>query len=488
MKILVLNPPAENTLIEFPNEKKESYIETKDYGCFPPLGALYVLSYLEKHTSGHKLFFRDCVAEKISHKELLNVISEIRPDVVGITSFTISLIDVCEAAKRVREIVPRVHLCLGGHHPIAFPFEAAQLKEFDSIIVGDGEIAFTELIKALEDKRDITQIRGVYTAESIKKWQNRPYKDKRFLSNVMVPPAYIEDIDSVPIPNRSYIQHIGYHSVLGVTNKLATIITSRGCPYRCTYCDVPFKKYRGRSVNKVVDEIENCLKRGYREFHFYDDLFNITSSKVIEFCDEVEKRDLKFVWDFRGRVNSVTRESLERARQAGCRMISFGVETGSKQGLKYIRKGTTVKKVKEVFKWCRELKIKTVADYMIGFPFEKTKEDVLKNIDYLIELDPDYALICVLCLYPNTELYNQAVARGFIKSSKWHDFSLHPYESITIDHWEEFLSTDELVRLRKKGYKMFYMRFGYIMRSIFNTASLCEFKTKSRGALKMLRS
>ena len=141
-------------------------------------------------------------------------------------------------------------------HPIAFPFEAAQLPEFDSIVVGEGEIAFTELVNALENGNDITCIPGVYTCESVQKFVGKTMKrDKRFLQKVQVPPAYIDDIESLPIPNRKYISHINYKSVIGVSKKLATMISSRGCPYKCTFCDVPIKTHRRRDPKLVVDEL-----------------------------------------------------------------------------------------------------------------------------------------------------------------------------------------------------------------------------------------
>lgn len=486
MKILILNPPAENTVIEYPNEKGNAYIESDDFGAFPPLGALYVLSYLEKHAFGHELYFKDCVAEKISHKKLKKVIEEIQPDVVGITSYTISLVDVCMAAQSIREVVPHVHLCLGGHHPIAFPFQAAKLKEFDSIIVGEGEIAFTQLINALEKREDITNIRGVYTSESIDLIKERPFRDKRFLTNVIAEPAYIEDIDSLPIPNRLFIKHIDYHSIVGVTGKLATVISSRGCPFKCTFCDVPYKKYRRRSIRLVVDEVEECLGMGYKEIHFYDDLFNITPQRVIEFCDEIERRGLQFPWDFRGRVASVTKESLVRAKKAGCRLISFGVETGSDEGIRILKKNTSINKIREVFLWCRELNIKTIADFMIGLPFEKSKEDILYNINFLIELDPDYAQFAIMTLYPNTPLYAEAINKGLIKKDRWEKFSLDPTKDFKVDHWEEFLSVTELVKLQRNAYLKFYLRPKYIFRNIFNTTSFYELRAKANGVLKLI--
>jgi radical SAM superfamily enzyme YgiQ (UPF0313 family) len=486
MKILLLNPPAENTLQEYPDPQGGSYVETEDFGYFPPLGLLYVLSYAEQHTSGHEFYFLDCVAEKIAHDQISAYVSQIQPVLVGITSFTIALIDVCLAAQTIRDTIPQAHLCLGGHHTIAFPVQAARLEEFDSIIVGEGEIAFTQLIRAIEAGGDITRIPGVYTADLIEAFRSEPFQDSRFLGNVVIPPAYIEDIDALPIPNRSYIKHIRYNSIVGISGHLATMITSRGCPCTCTFCDVPYKKYRERATGHVVDEIEACLEEGYQEIHFYDDLFNITPQKVLRFCDEVERRKLRFHWDFRGRVNTVTKESLARAKQAGCRLISFGVETGTDRGLQLLHKGTTVQKVREVFRWCRELHIKTIADFMIGLPFEKTRDDVLRNIDFLIGLDADYAQFAILCLYPHTEVYEQAVEKGLVQADKWEHFASQPTREFIIDYWTEFLSSQELIELQKLGYRKYYLRPSYIVRNILNTRSLYEFTTKAKGALKLL--
>ena len=140
MKVLFLNPPDINKVSEQTiDEHSTEYIETPDYGSFAPLGLLYVMSYLEKKAPHHKLFFKDCVAERVGHKDLINYVEKIKPDIVGMTSFTIGLVDCVLAAQNIRKILPNVHICLGGHHPIAFPFEAASLPQFDSVVVGEGE-------------------------------------------------------------------------------------------------------------------------------------------------------------------------------------------------------------------------------------------------------------------------------------------------------------------------------------------------------------
>lgn len=490
MRILLMNPPAEHTPREYENlhdPDDHGLLDTEDFGLFPPLGLLYILSALKEKTPEHESLFLDCIAEKLDHQSLAKRIAAIRPDIVGITSFTVSLYDVCLAARTVRSLCPGVHLCLGGHHPLAFPFEAAALPEFDSIIVGEGEDAFPELVRALAAGTDFTGICGVYTAASIERFRGDRCGDQRFLSGLGVPAAYVDDIDRLRFPDRDAIKHLAYRSIVGVSSRLATMITSRGCPFRCSYCDVPYKLYRQRSINSVVDEVGVCLEMGYEEIHFYDDLFNITPERVIAFSEEVLRRGYRFIWDFRGRVNLVTLESLTMARAAGCRMISFGVETGSDEGLRQMKKNCTTAEIRQVFKWCRSLGILTIADFMIGLPFEKSGADVHRNIDFMLALDPDYAQVSILSLFPNTELFELAAARGLINSERWRTFVLAPTPVFQFDHWLESLSMSELLSLQKEAYRRFYFRPRYIWRSLLATASWHEFMAKLQGVLKLLR-
>ncbi len=489
MKVLFLNPPDFNKVSESAaDEKSQEYIESDDFGAFPPLGIMYVMAYLEKQAPHHKLYLKDCVAERYGHKNLSDYVTEIKPDIVAMTSFTISMIDVVIAAQNIRKIVPNVHICLGGHHPIAFPFEAASLPEFDSIVVGEGEIVFTELVKRIEDKKPFTDILGVYTNESIQKYRNTTLKDRRFLNKVKVPAAYVDDIDSLPIPNREYIKHINYQSVVGVSSKLATLISSRGCPYKCTFCDVPIKTHRRRDPKLVVDEMETCVAQGYKEIHFYDDLFNITPQRVIDICDEIDKRGLKVVWDYRGRVNGIDEESMKRFKNSGGRMISFGIETSSEEGLRVLRKGSKLKQNIEALRLCRKYGIVTIADFIIGLPHERSYDDVLKSIKTLTyDYRPDYAQFSILSLYPNTEVYDQAVAKNLIKDGKWNEWARDPLNvKLKVEHWHEHVPMEKLVELQKKAYRIFYFRPSAIWRQIKQIRSFYEVKVKIRGALSVL--
>lgn len=486
MKILIINPPDENVVAEFKASDGTGFLEASDFGKFPPLGPLYVISYAKEKLPEHDYFFLDCVAEEISHNELENRIAHIVPDLIGITSYTIALLDAVKVARAARKLVPEAHISLGGHHATAFPIEAASLGIFDSIVVGEGEIAFTDLIKCISEEKDINGIPGVYSTAQLTAARLSNERDPRFKQNILVAPAYIDDINLLPPPDRSFIAHIDYHSIVGIRPRLATIITSRGCPYQCTFCNVPYKQYRPRAMELVIDEIETCLSLGYEEFHFYDDLFNITAKRLEEFCLALKKRKLRIIWDFRGRVTGVTRESLALAKSVGLRLIFFGVETGSDEGLRVLKKGCTIAEIQQAFAWCRELGIKTVADFMIGLPHEKSIADIRKNINFLISLRPDYAQIGIMNIYPHTEVYDQALEKGLVEPEQWSKWALDPSQELNIEHWTEFVSENDLIRLHRESYRRFYFRISYVLRSLITLRSFHEFKSKALGAIKLL--
>jgi radical SAM superfamily enzyme YgiQ (UPF0313 family) len=251
---------------------------------------------------------------------------------------------------------------------------------------------------------------------------------------------------------------------------------------------VPIKTHRRRDPKLVVDEMETCVAQGYEEIHFYDDLFNITPRRVIDICDEIDKRGLKIVWDYRGRVNGINEESIKRFKKAGGRLISFGIETSTQEGLQMMRKGTKVKQNIDALKLCKKYGIITLADFIIGLPHERSYDDVLKSIKILThDYRPDYAQFSILSLYPNTEVYDQAVAKGLIKDGKWNEWAKDPLNAkLKVEHWHEFVPFDQLMELQKKAYRIFYLRPTSIWNMIKRLRSFDEFKIKAKAALDIL--
>ncbi|MFN7954345.1 MAG: radical SAM protein [bacterium] len=487
MRVLALNPPDELKVVLHPAEDGSKFLEPDDYGHYPPLGLLYLLGQLEATTRGHETFFADCVAERIGHADLVRrVLEPTRPDLVAVTSFTISLLDVIETCRAIKAWNPRCFVVLGGHHPIAYPREAARLECVDAIVVGEGELAFTALVEARARGESIESIEGVYTRESIDRHEPPATRDKRFLAHVSVKPAYVEDLDALAFPARRHIRHIDYHSVLGVTRKMVTMITSRGCPYLCTFCDVPIKSYRERHPDRVAEEARESQRMGYEEIHFYDDLFNIDERRVHEICDALDRAQVHMTWSFRGRVMQASREMLARAQRSGLRQVSVGVETSTDDGLAALKKATSIEQVESFFAWCRELGIATIADYMIGLPFERTATDLERSFAFVKKLDPDYVQFSICTLYPHTEMYEQAVRQGIVKPGRWDEFAQRPARGFVPDHWTESFTVKELARWQRRMYKRYYFRPRYVWRSLFRTRSLYELAQKAFGALRIL--
>ena len=174
------------------------------------------------------------------------------------------------------------------------------------------------------------------------------------------------------------------------------MVTSRGCPYRCTFCNTPRHRYRVQSPERVCDEIESCIKLGIREIYFVDDTFNITNQRVHDLCDEIIRRGLKFSWTVRFRVKGVDRPLLLKMKEAGCSRIQLGVEQGTEEGLLRLKKDVTSKEIEQAFRLCREVGMNTVVYFMIGTPVERTRQDVLDTIEYSIRLKPDFVMYNIL--------------------------------------------------------------------------------------------
>ena len=468
MKILLINPPAINTI----NEYSENSIDHKDYGAFPPLGLLYIAAYLRKHNLGHEIIIYDADAKNATYNDVGGFIKTIAPALVGITTFSNSLLDVLEIVKRVKEINAQTHVCLGGHHAIFYPRESVKLPGIDSIVYGEGEIPFSELVNKIETKGVIEHVAGLFTAKNISQLD----KNAKY---------FIKDIDSLPFPARDLLPVKDYYNIIGKENSMATILTSRGCPFSCTFCN-SWRNYRVRSIPNTIDEIKECLGIGLKEIFFYDDTFNLNPERVIELCNEIKRQNLEFKWSFRGRCNPVSEKMLLAVKGAGCFSMQIGVETGSNEGLAYLKKGVTIEQIKNTFKLAKKIGIRTVAYFMIGLPFEKTSDDVMRNIDFLIGLDPDYASFSIFNPRPYSAIYETGIKKGLYQDD-WQKFAENPKHKFQVHFWEEYFNHNELLGLQKKCYRRFYLRPKYILKNLLSTKSMFELRSKFKGASMILK-
>ena len=469
MKVLLISPPAFKTI-----RGDSSDIFEEESGIYPPLGLMYIASYLKAHTD-HSVEILDTQANGLTYSEIENEIRRISPDIVGITTLTFTLIDVINIAKMARRIDGNIHICLGGPHVYIYPDETIRFPFVDSLVLGEGEIAFAELADSLGENIPLNKVKGIV------------FKNGKEIVHTE-PREFNTDLDSLPFPERGMTPYKSYSSVLSKESLMTTMMTSRGCPFSCIYCHRPHmgKKYRTRSAVNVVDEMEECANMGIREFMIFDDIFTLNRGRVFEVCKEIIDRRLDISWDIRSRVNTVDYEMLKQLKKAGCKRISYGIEAGTDKALKALKKGTTLKQSEEAIRMTKDLGITTLADFMLGSPQEE-REDILKTIDFALRLKPDFAQFTITTPYPATELYRLGLESGLIKDDYWKGFAEEPDSGFETPAWEENLSREELFELLLLAYKRFYIRPGYIMKSLIKVRSFKELKKKMKAGLKVFK-
>jgi radical SAM superfamily enzyme YgiQ (UPF0313 family) len=229
-----------------------------------------------------------------------------------------------------------------------------------------------------------------------------------------------------------------------------------------------------------VDEIEECVEKyGIREFNFFDDTFVLLEKRVIEVCEEIKRRNLDVSWICFGRANTVTRRSLEAIKSAGCKKISFGLESGSQEILTKMRKKITLEQSRNAVKLSKRVGLKVHASFMLG-NIGETKETIRKTIDFAKSLPLANATFFITSPYPGTELYEIAIEKGFINNkTRWEDFA--PISGASPPLVQQNLDEKELIKLQKIAFREFYVRPKYILNKILELRSLEDIKSVLSG-------
>ena len=468
MKVVLINPPAEQTLVG--NNPK--FLD-EERGYNPPLGLLYIAAVLGSQT-GHEVAIVDAMAEELSYEALGQRVKAEAPDLVGVTTMTFTLLDVVHTVEIVKQAVPEAKVMLGGPHVHLFARETLDLPGVDFCMRGEGDFQVARLCDRLHEPERWDEVPGLTCR-----------RNGDLLETELAPP--IADLDSVPFPARHLTDVTRYGSLIARRQPVTTMFTSRGCPYRCAFCDRPHlgKKFRARSAGNVVDEMEACLELGIPEFLLYDDTFTVRRQRVLDVCAEIQRRGLDVGWDIRARVDTVDEEMLAALKAAGCERIHYGVEAGSDEFLKVIRKGITVDQARTAFKLTRKAGICTLAYFMIGIPGE-TEPDVRQTLRLARELDPDFVHVTILTPFPGTEIYLNALADGVYETDHWRDFARSPQPGFQPKYWTREMSREQLEALLNAAYKSFYARPRYILRQLLKIRSFRELTAKIKAGLRVL--
>ena len=464
--IVLIHPPLQNII----SAATPEYVD-KNRGFMPPLGLLYIQAAVER--SRHESIFLDANLEGWDHEETATQALSHNPDLVGLQAMTFTLPDAYLVAKAVKKLNPEVKVLIGGPHSTIYPQETAGLDAVDFAFAGEGEIDFLSFLDVFHNSEARAAIPGI------------AYK---LDGNVHYSPfvGLIKDLDSIPFPARKSSKFKQYCSVLAKNNPITTMITSRGCPFKCVFCNRMGRKYRYHSAQYVLSELEEILHLGLQEVFIHDDTFSINRERVKAICEEIIKRGYDFVWEARTRADCVDEELLALMRRAGCHRLSFGVESGSERVLKSMKKEIKLNQVEKVFAWCRREGIVTLADFMFG-NLDEEIEDIKKTLDLVKRINPDFVQYSICSPYPDTPLYKHGLERRIISYDIWLDFARDPLQDFSSPFWTQNFAEEELIKMTATAYRSFYMRPSFIIKKLMEINSFEQLKNMLSAAIGMMR-
>ena len=460
------------SLIFTPNQLnpnfKELAFRDESLGFVPPLSLLYVAAIMEKE--GVEVDLIDMDAERLSYVQTLDRLKTFSPDLLGFTMTTSSFHPVLRWIKEFKADT-QLPILVGGEHIKLYPEETMTHHEIDFCIVGEGELPIPEFLNAFKNG-------GKY--EGIK---SLCYRDKGIVFVDKTKQA-VSDIDFVPLPARHLIKNELYENILTRKKNFTAMVSTRGCPFKCAFCNQNLQPYRARSPKSFVDEIEeNLIKYNIHDFDIYDSTFTASKSRVIEICKEIKRRKLDVGFTVRSRVDVVNQEMLDALKTAGCHTIMYGVESSNLEILKRMNKKITPQRCTEIINYTHKIGIDMLGFFMFGFPGE-SKETLEDTIRFALELPLDYAQFTVLLPFTETEIYDYYRQRGL--EDYWAEVTKDPSKERVIELIDTTVTREEASQYVAMAYKKFYFRPRIILKRLLNVRSFSEFKRLAKGALGIL--
>lgn len=424
-KILLISSSFEEvSLINASNYQKKGVktVETSHY----PLGLAYLYSFLETRDYEIEVLFLNNHTEESCFKKVAEKIKEFLPDIVGFQIFTANRISSYFLIEYVHKKYPEIKILFGGIHATLMHEQLITKFPYAIAVLGEGEETFSALIRELEkNKPDINGIEGIvfYTHGKIIKT-----KEKKL----------IENLDDLPFPKHEIFFE-------DKKRKSGCIITSRGCPFNCSFCcldSISRRRVRLRSAKNVVDEIEMMVKKfpQMERIWIQDDNFFIDNQRVIEICDEIIKRKIKTSFVCSARIKPVSEEMVIRLERANFKKILLGLESGDEGILKKCHKGITQKDAVHAFELFARSKMVVGTFLIVGLPGEtmKTVMETARFVQKLQKIKYFYlSEVSILIIYPGTEVYQIAKTGGLIDDDYW--LSDKPTPLFTLEHSQEEL-------------------------------------------------
>ncbi|MDO8869536.1 MAG: radical SAM protein [Methanobacteriaceae archaeon] len=379
----------------------------------PPMNLMYLASSLEKESYCVKIVDDDLL--QLGYENVSEMAEKLNPQVVGVTATTSTIKSALKYVEMVKKILPESLTVIGGPHATFMPLETLNSSgDLDVVVMGEGEETMVDILdESFQEVPQMDNVPGIFFRDpqtrNIKSTPERPL---------------IKDLDSLPFPARHLVP---FESYAASKEQTGGIITSRGCVYSCNYCSsslIMGKKFRSRSPDNVVDEIEELIDKYHiRDFGFMDDTFMLNKRRANDIADEIKTRGLDVSFVASSRVDRVDPGLLQNLKSSGMKTIYYGVESGSQRILDLMKKGISLKNAENAVKIAKNAGLEVLTSFIIGYPGE-TKEDINKTIDFSIKLEPDYCQYSILTPFPGTPIYNELKEKNLIDNEDWQEYTV----------------------------------------------------------------
>ena len=425
----------------------------KMVGAAPPLGMLYIATYLREN--GVDVSIIDEAAQGYSLKGTVDWVKQENPDILGFSTLSSSCHKAALLAENVKRENPDITIAFGNFYAT---FNAERiLRKYpfvDMIIRGEGEHTSLELARCLEKNGDLKKVLGINFRNNgqIISTPDRPL---------------IKDVDSLPFPDREMLD-VEYHNttagVVVAPKKFSGFLSSRGCVFQCRFCGcrrLARNLWRSRSVDNIMEELHLLSSQGYKQFLFVDDNFTLNPKRVIKLCRRLKKERVDIEFFAEGRVDNCPRDMLQEMVRANCRMIYFGIENATQKVLDYYDKRTTPKQAEDATRKARKVGIDViVASFILGAPHE-TRKEIQNTLNFAQKIRVDIPQFNILATFPGTDIWEELKMQGLVDEEKhWETGVLVPEVS------PDAVPCEEIEQMIHDAYQRFFVRPDYVVKQL----------------------
>jgi anaerobic magnesium-protoporphyrin IX monomethyl ester cyclase len=394
------------------------------YPCYtyprknPPIGLAYIAAALQKN--GHEVEILDLNVTSLSKGELRDLASSRSYAVFGISFMTNQFGEASRLARLLKSAAPHTPIIVGGPHASAIPERTlVELPHVNAVCVGEGEETMCEYVEAVLNRKYLSKVAGLVFRNGSRIIVKSP------------PRPLISDVDRIPFPAWELLKlssYSVYAPLKGQQEQTFALLSSRGCPNHCIFCDshaVFGRKFRARSAENIFDEISMLHDvYGMTQFDFVDDLITVDKERILRLCNLLRNAGTKFRWMANARVNTVDREMLRAMRDAGCVRIDLGVESGDPEVRRQCKKRISDQQIINAHRDAHALGISTNTFLMVG-NLGESPGSVRITAKLMKKLAQDTS-IAIACPYPGTELYRIGMRNHWIRTHDWNQYVTSP--------------------------------------------------------------